>query len=137
MPLTFTPSLGGLSSIAVAGATGAAPAANTTICTATTPDATNAQAAAEGTVYKVSVLTYQLGTPDANYNNMFLTVNGIAVWTLLATNIAGGNAQVGRIVVPAGASVAVVTGNAAGGASAIYAASLILTRLQKGGYPSV
>lgn len=137
MPLTFTPSLGGLNSIAVAGSTTAAPAINTTVCTATTPDATNAQAATEGTAYKVSVLTYQTGTVDTNTANMFLTVNGVAVWTLLSTNIAGGNAQVGRVVVPAGSSVAVVTGNTAGGAGSIYNASLILTRLQKGGYPAV
>lgn len=100
-------------STGAAGTTAAAPAAGTAVC---------ATAALTVGTYIVEVTSFQSGTPDANAANMNLR-HGTTVVSALPS-IATAQTRRFRVTVAATETINVVTGAGAGGAGAIYNASL-------------
>jgi len=138
MALTIANTLG-VQSLITAGATAAAPAANTVIVSLGTLAAGNSTP----TMFFVSVITGQTGTPDTNTANILVNVGGSGnpvtggttygpLTSLPATS--GGTAQQFRLLIPVGgAAVVICVGNTAGGAGAIYTAGVTVTRLNSTG----
>lgn len=129
MPLTITQPPGGIFSSLDAGSTAAAPAVNTVICDSGVLSGPHS--------YKVVVVTYQVGTVDANQANVFINVGGINTAGIISAGTTIGrlqstgvqSQQVFRVMVLSGQRVYVCTGNSAGGAGSIYTASMTLTQL--------
>jgi hypothetical protein len=136
MALTIANVLGGATSDIVAGATGAAPAANALIVDSGLLPAGDQ----EPVVYLVSVLSGQVGTPDTNYANILVNVGGsgnpvtggttYGPLTSLPATQSGGAPQRFRVTIPiGGAHILICVGNTAGGAGAIYVAGITVSRL--------
>lgn len=133
MPLSIVQPSGGVYSSLDAGGTSAAPAANTLIC----DSGALAGAAGQATAYKIVVVTYQVGTPDTNQANILVNIGGTNTAGIISGGLTIGklqsnpiqSQQIFRAIVSSGQHIYICTGNAVGGAGAIYTAAMSVTRL--------
>lgn len=141
MALTIANPPGGVNSILMAGATAAAPAANTVIVDGGVLGAGNQTPS----TWLFSVLTGQTGTPDGNTANILFNFGGTNTGGVISGGTTygpltsfsaanGGTPQSFRFSVPAGGvHIYFCTGNSAGGAGAIYSVGVSITRLNSTG----
>lgn len=108
-----------------AGATGAAPAAFSTI-------ATIGGGAPVAGVYNITAAVWQSGTPDANLENGSIHA-GASTFPIPSTNTPQ-YVTINNVPLAAGATIGVFTGASAGGAGAIYNGQITATLVSTQGY---
>ena len=107
-------------SLAASGVTAAAPASGTSVASIAAPPAG---------VYKISVRSFESGTPDSNFMNMNLR-KGTTFISAIPSRSGGDTVEVARVTLDGSSTVNVVTGASAGGAGAVYGAAIIATRVE-------
>lgn len=132
MPLTISQNLGGVGSSLDAGAlTGGA--INQVVCDSGALPANNLESQA----YKITVNSYQSGTPDGNNANLLVNIGGTNTAGIISGGLTIGKLQSGpvfssqsiRVVISPGQHMYICVGNTVPGGTTTLNASISVTRL--------